>query len=731
MQRMKYPITVGTALKQWFGREHKVWFTAVGVAALVATLRLLGSLQSLELMALDQIFRSRPPQLPDDRIVIVGLDDSDINQLKTWPLTDALMARLLERIQSYQPRAIGLDIYRDVPVGEGQADLQRVFETTPNLIGIEKLEDGSSVGVPPPTALAELDQVGFNNVVVDVDSRVRRSVLFWKVDGEFHDSFALKLAMLYLETEGITAQPAAHNPDLLQLGQGVFDRLQANDGSYVRADIGGYQILANLSPPNSRFTTVSLTDVLEGKVSESLLRDRIVLIGSTASSLKDFFYTPYSSSTDGNAQPVSGVELHANFISQFLDAALEGRSLIRVIPDPLELLWIAVWSWVGASVSWRLRLPLRSGLAIVVAGASLVGICYVAFLLEWWIPLVPPLLALFGSAVTMTSYIAYLQEELKKSKEFLNSVINTIPDPIFVKDQNHRWIVLNRAYCRFIGYPLDQLLDRSEPDFLPVEQAAHFWQQDNLVFKDGIEQEAEEEFTDANGVTYAIATKRSLHQDAAGNVFLVGVIRDITQRKKMEEDLKRTAAELVRSNAELRQAEDRLRRMAYHDALTGLPNRELLSDRLNQSLEWAQEHDQLVALLFLDLDGFKQINDTYGHDMGNLLLKAVAQRLTRCLRSSDTVARYGGDEFVVLLPAIPSVQDIARVADKILQTLTQQFVLDGKVILVSTSIGISIYPRDTHNQDELIKKADIAMYEAKGLGKNCYQFFQADVVSEP
>ncbi|MBD2464194.1 CHASE2 domain-containing protein [Oscillatoria sp. FACHB-1407] len=728
---MKYPITVGTALKQWFGREHKVWFTAVGVAALVATLRLLGSLQSLELMALDQIFRSRPPQLPDDRIVIVGLDDSDINQLKTWPLTDALMARLLERIQSYQPRAIGLDIYRDVPVGEGQADLQRVFETTPNLIGIEKLEDGSSVGVPPPTALAELDQVGFNNVVVDVDSRVRRSVLFWKVDGEFHDSFALKLAMLYLETEGITAQPAAHNPDLLQLGQGVFDRLQANDGSYVRADIGGYQILANLSPPNSRFTTVSLTDVLEGKVSESLLRDRIVLIGSTASSLKDFFYTPYSSSTDGNAQPVSGVELHANFISQFLDAALEGRSLIRVIPDPLELLWIAVWSWVGASVSWRLRLPLRSGLAIVVAGASLVGICYVAFLLEWWIPLVPPLLALFGSAVTMTSYIAYLQEELKKSKEFLNSVINTIPDPIFVKDQNHRWIVLNRAYCRFIGYPLDQLLDRSEPDFLPVEQAAHFWQQDNLVFKDGIEQEAEEEFTDANGVTYAIATKRSLHQDAAGNVFLVGVIRDITQRKKMEEDLKRTAAELVRSNAELRQAEDRLRRMAYHDALTGLPNRELLSDRLNQSLEWAQEHDQLVALLFLDLDGFKQINDTYGHDMGNLLLKAVAQRLTRCLRSSDTVARYGGDEFVVLLPAIPSVQDIARVADKILQTLTQQFVLDGKVILVSTSIGISIYPRDTHNQDELIKKADIAMYEAKGLGKNCYQFFQADVVSEP
>ncbi|MDX2213203.1 MAG: CHASE2 domain-containing protein [Oculatellaceae cyanobacterium bins.114] len=727
---MKNPINVGIALKQWFKHEHKVLFTAAGVTTLVTTLRLLGILQPLELSALDQIFRLRPPQPPDDRIVIIRLDDSDINALQTWPLTDELMARLLQQVKSYQPRAIGLDIYRDVPVGDGQAQLQQVFETTPNLVGIEKLQDGESVGVQPPAALAERDQIGFNNVVVDVDSRVRRSVLFWQVDGKFHDSFALKLAMIYLQSNEIYAKPAPNNPALLQLGQRVFDRLQASDGGYVRTDIGGYQILANLSRPNSRFQTVSLTQVLNGDISASLMRDRIVLIGSTASSLKDFFYTPYSSSTEGNAQPIPGVELHANFISQILDAALEGRSLIQVIPDPVEFLWIVIWAWIGASLSWRLRLPLRSGLAILLAGASLVGICYLAFLLEWWIPLVPPLFTLIGSAVTMTSYIAYLQEELKKSKEFLNSVINTIPDPIFVKDQNHRWIVLNSAYCRFIGHSLEQLLDKSEPDFLPVEQATLFWQQDNLVFKDGIEQEAEEEFTNANGITYAIATKRSLHRDAAGNVFLVGVIRDITQRKKAEEELKRTAAELVRSNAELRQAEDRLRRMAYHDALTGLPNRELLSDRLNQSLEWAKNHDQLIAILFLDLDGFKQINDTYGHDMGNLLLKAVAQRLTRCLRSSDTVARYGGDEFVVLLPAIPSVQDIARVADKILQTLSQQFILDGKMIPVSTSIGISIYPNDTQDEDELIKKADIAMYEAKGLGKNCYQFFQKDVAFE-
>lgn len=722
MQQIRRTIDLGVTVKQWFWRDRKVWFTTLGVAAIVSALRLVGLLQALELAALDQMFRLRPPQPLDERIVIIGLDDSDINQLKTWPLPDAVMATLLEKVQSYEPRAIGLDIYRDVPVGEGQAALQRVFETTPNLIGIEKLEDEESVGVQPPTALAEKDQIGFNNVVVDVDGRVRRSVLFWKVNGEFHNSFALQLAMLYLDDEEIYAQPAPHDPSLLQLGRRVFERLKTADGAYVGTDMGGYQILANLSHPNSRFQMVSLTDVLNGNVSADLMRDRIVLIGSTASSLKDFFYTPYSS-TGGNAQPVSGVELHANFISQILDAALEGRSLIRVTPKPLEFLWIILWCWVGASLSWKLQSSLRSGVAILLAGGALFGLCFLALLLEWWIPVVPPLLALIGSAVSMTSYLAYLQEELKKSKEFLNSVINTIPDPVFVKNQNHRWIVLNDAYCRFIGHSLEDLLEKSEPDFLPALQAEQFWQQDDLVFKTGVEQEAEEEFTNAQDVTFAIATKRSLHRDAAGNVFLVGVIRDITQRKKVEEELKRTAAELVRSNAELRQAEDRLRRMAYHDALTGLPNRELLSDRLNQSLEWAHNHDQLVALLFLDLDGFKQINDTYGHDMGNLLLKAVAQRLTRCLRGSDTVARYGGDEFVVLLPAIPNVQDIARVADKILQTLTHQFVLEDQLIPVSTSIGISIYPEDTQDPDELIKKADIAMYQAKGLGKNCYQFF--------
>ncbi len=188
----------------------------------------------------------------------------------------------------------------------------------------------------------------------------------------------------------------------------------------------------------------------------------------------------------------------------------------------------------------------------------------------------------------------------------------------------------------------------------------------------------------------------------------------------MEEELKQTAADLRRSNAELQRSATQLNYAANHDALTGLPNRKLFYERLHQAIAWAATNERQVGLLFLDLDGFKQVNDTLGHDMGDLLLRAVATRLTNCLRSSDTVARLGGDEFTVILPAIPSTQDAARVAEKLLATLAQAFLLQGQTITVTTSIGISLYPSHGQDLETLIKAADNAMYAAKQAGKNGY-----------
>ncbi len=628
----------------------------------------------------------------------------------------------MQKLHTFKPRAIGLDIYRDLPVLPGQEELIKAYEAIPNLIGIEQLTEQGGSDVLPPPILSQLNRVGFNNVVLDADGKVRRGLLYWTTPTKVYESFDLKLALMYLKAEGITPHSASESLQYLQLGKSVFRRFEANDGGYVRADAGGYQILSNFRRPTTSFRRVSMRDVLADRMPAQEIRDRIVLIGSTAPSLKDFFYTSDSGSLLLRAtQPISGVELHANFISQIISAALSGRPLIHVWSDLWESLWIFSWAVLGASLGWRWLSLCQSAFSILLAAFVLTGSSYVAFLNGWWLPVVPPLLTLFGSAGVTTAYIAQLQEEFKRSKEFLQGVINNIPDPIFVKNKQHQWIVLNQAYCQLIGYPLEVLIDKSDYEFFSKQEADTFRQQDEQVFHSGIAIEHEEKFTDARGITHLIATKRSLHKDAAGNLFLVGVIRDITERKRIEEELKRTTAELVQSNTELQISAKCLRYLALHDPLTGLPNRQVSVEHLNQSLAWAQSHQVLVGLLFIDLDGFKQVNDTLGHDWGDRLLVAVAQRLAGCLRHSDIVSRLGGDEFTVILPAIPEVKVALKVAKKIVATLSEAFVLEGQTMLLSASIGISVYPIHSDARDSLVKQADTAMYRAKQLGKNRYE----------
>lgn len=718
-------------LKQSLSRGHRELITAVSVAVCVLLLHSIGLLQSLELAALDQFFRLRPNEAPEERITIVVIDEAYLNEIRLWPIPDTKIAQLLQKLNVHKPLAVGLDIYRNLPVEPGNQELRNVYKSMTNLIGIELLtnDKNKNISVLPPQGLNQ-NQVGFNNLLYDFDGKVRRSLLYWSVDNQPHESFALKLALLYLKSKGITPTKAKNNPEYLQLGKAAFTRFEANDGAYVGADDRGYQLLTNFPKPKCQgsskelcnFRQVSMRDVLADKVKENLIKDRIVLIGSTAPSLQDFVFIPYSSSLMGTAKPVPGIQLQAYFISELISAAVGGRPLLKVWPDLVEDLWIFVWSYLGAVTTWRIRHATRGLLSILVSCFVLTLSAYLAFLYGWWIPLIPSLFSFGSSAIWMTSHIAHMQEEWKRSKEFLYHVINTIPDPIFVKNEQHQWIVLNEAYCRFIGYPNKLLIEKSDYDFFPKHEADVFRQQDDLVFRTQKPQEHEEEFTNADGQTHQIATKRSLHKDSAGNFFLVGVIRDITQRKLMEEQLKRTAAELFRSNNELKLKEDHLRYLAYHDPLTGLSNRKFFAEQLYESLDWAQHNNLLLGLLFIDLDGFKQVNDTLGHETGDRLLMTIAERLSNSLRASDTVSRLGGDEFTIILRAIPNVQIAAKVAEKILSSITKPIVLDGYAIRISASIGISVYPYNSQDSETLMKQADAAMYRAKHLGKNRYEF---------
>ena len=179
----------------------------------------------------------------------------------------------------------------------------------------------------------------------------------------------------------------------------------------------------------------------------------------------------------------------------------------------------------------------------------------------------------------------------------------------------------------------------------------------------------------------------------------------------------------VQNLAERERAEQQLAYMATHDPLTGLPNRMLFTDRLTLALARANRNHQRLATMLLDLDHFKDVNDTLGHSVGDQLLQAVGGRLTGLLRESDTVARMGGDEFMLILPEIDRVEDAAKVAQKILEAVRRLFVFDGHALRITTSIGIAIYPYDGEDADTLMKNADIAMYRAKEQGRDNYQCY--------
>ena len=184
------------------------------------------------------------------------------------------------------------------------------------------------------------------------------------------------------------------------------------------------------------------------------------------------------------------------------------------------------------------------------------------------------------------------------------------------------------------------------------------------------------------------------------------------------------AIESIRDITDRKQSEEKIRQLAHHDTLTGLPNRTLFFDRLGIALAQSQRNQKGVAITMLDLDNFKDVNDTLGHDVGDLLLKAAAERLSAELRKGDTVARFGGDEFLLILPDLNVIEDAIQVAQKILDSFRKPFLIDTHQLILTTSIGIAVYPQDGTEEDILLKNADKAMYQAKQTGRDRYQLYK-------
>jgi diguanylate cyclase (GGDEF)-like protein/PAS domain S-box-containing protein len=288
--------------------------------------------------------------------------------------------------------------------------------------------------------------------------------------------------------------------------------------------------------------------------------------------------------------------------------------------------------------------------------------------------------------------------------ETLRGIIDAVPHPIFVKDSESRFVMVNAAMCSFMGRPFEDLIGRLDADFVAKEQADIYVANDQWVLDRGEINENEEPFDNGSGEQRTIVTRKSRLLVSNGDRLLIGCITDIS---------------------DFRRAEAAIRHNAEHDHMTGLANRALFRRRLGAALSQEPRAGEAAALLLVDLDGFKEVNDTLGHAAGDNVIVQTANTLTDLLGKSDDVARLGGDEFAIVRQPAPTAVAIS-VARAVVGRMAQPIYIERRRVAVSASVGIAFAGTAT-TDDELIREADIALYAAKADGRGCFRVFRPEM----
>ena len=301
-----------------------------------------------------------------------------------------------------------------------------------------------------------------------------------------------------------------------------------------------------------------------------------------------------------------------------------------------------------------------------------------------------------------------LKKQLLTQKNFLKTIINVIPDLLWLKDTDGKYLACNTKFERLYGAKESEIIGKDDFDFVDLESANFFRNKDRKALEAEEAHIYEEILTFADsGYEGLFETIKTPMKDGEGNVIgVLGIARDISERKEREEQL---------------------RIYANYDMLTGLANRTLFMDRLSHLMTLRKSDSQYSAVLFIDLDNFKKINDTFGHSTGDNILKLISKRLQNVIRKEDTLSRHGGDEFTILLENINMPLDAAKIAQNILDALNTPFTIEDHQFYITASIGITISPDDSCDPETLVRFADIAMYKVKDNGRNSYAFYTQDL----
>ena len=309
------------------------------------------------------------------------------------------------------------------------------------------------------------------------------------------------------------------------------------------------------------------------------------------------------------------------------------------------------------------------------------------------------------SSIEMALCKCEMEKKLRDSEERYRSFVENISEVIYSLDENAVVTYISPNVESLGGYSPSEVIGKRFTEFVYEEDLPGRIKNFQEIMSGGNEATEYRFLTRSGEIRWVRTAARPILKDNR-IIGVRGALIDITDRK---------------------QAEEELVHMATHDQLTGLSNRVLFSDRLALGLVHAQRNQKRLAVMLLDLDQFKEVNDTFGHSFGDRLLQAVGKRLTGLLRKGDTIARMGGDEFLLLLAEVVHVEDVAKIARKVLDAIREPLVVNNHKLHITTSLGIAIYPNDGEDADTLIKNADIAMYSAKKQGRNNYQRYSSDI----
>ena len=387
-------MSLTSKLQKIFSEYRKNLLPGISITGVIILLRLLGGLQTLEWMAFDKMLRHRPGEEIDKKITIVGIDDTDIKRIGKYPVPDKNISLLIEEISSYEPRVIGLNIFRYVPVEPGHKELTNTLEKTNNLIGINQpFGWHGALTLPAPLGLPQ-ERVGFSDIIFDSDGFVRRGLLGAHTEkGDYQFSLSIRLAEKYLSSEGLSLENGINDPVAMRFGKTELHRFRPNSGGYIREYANDNQILINYRNSKKPFQLVSYSQIIDRKVDPEWLKDRIIIIGLTSTGSGGVARS--NAIRENSFGVVNGLIIQSHIVSQIINSALLNRPLIYPISDFLEYFLIISCGFIGIVIAQISRNPMQHILFLLAACLALFLTSYlIIILLGWWLPVVPGFMVL-------------------------------------------------------------------------------------------------------------------------------------------------------------------------------------------------------------------------------------------------------------------------------------------------------------------------------------------------